>query len=379
MAPLRVGVIGLGRAAALTVPDIARSPQLSLAAVADTNSERARRAAERLGCRSYRSAEALCEDGDIEAVYVATPHECHRAHATLALSAGKHVLVEKPMALTPRDGEEIAAAATAAARVVVVGPGFGSTPSVLAAREIVASGRYGHPRLCEITSYTDFVYRPRRPEELDPATGGGVIPNQMAHQVDILFTLAGARQPESIDAVPGDFDENRRTVGAYVAVLRFPDGFGASLVYSGYGRAGRPSGGRSAARGNSAAVSPAVLRAASADEERRLKEQLAFAADGRQTAPGRSGGAPFARVVLHLERADLVIEGGKLQVVDDDGIATHRLPSDLGAIHRRAISEFCGAVRHGRPAVHDARHGVEVVRACAAAATSAAKGQPVRV
>ena len=71
--------------------------------------------------------------------------------------------------------------------------------------------------------YTDFLYRPRRPEELDTAAGGGVFFNQAAHQVDILRLLAGS-PVKSVRCSAGAWDAKRPTEGAYSAHLSFADG-----------------------------------------------------------------------------------------------------------------------------------------------------------
>src|SRR5690606_25118226 len=78
-----------------------------------------------------------------------------------------------------------------------------------------------------------FLYRPRRPEELDTAAGGGVLFNQAAHQVDVVRYLAGS-PAASVRASTGAWDSARPTEGAYAAHLTFADGVFASLVYSGY-------------------------------------------------------------------------------------------------------------------------------------------------
>ena len=83
-------------------------------------------------------------------------------------------------------------------------------------------------------NYTDFLYRPRRPEELDTAQGGGAVFNQAAHQVDIVRLLGGGRV-KSVRAATGAWDATRPTEGAYSALLTFEGGAFASLTYDGYG------------------------------------------------------------------------------------------------------------------------------------------------
>src|SRR6185312_12499606 len=83
-------------------------------------------------------------------------------------------------------------------------------------------------------NYTDFLYRPRRPEELDTSQGGGALFNQAPHQVDIVRLLGGGRV-KSTRAQAGRWDITRPTEGAYSALMTFESGAFASLTYSGYG------------------------------------------------------------------------------------------------------------------------------------------------
>ena len=84
-------------------------------------------------------------------------------------------------------------------------------------------------------NYTDFLYRPHRPEELDTARGGGVVWSQGAHQVDVVRLLGGGRV-RSVRAATGRWDPARPADGTCGAFLTFEDGAFASLTYSGYGR-----------------------------------------------------------------------------------------------------------------------------------------------
>ena len=149
----------------------------------------------------------------------------------MAAAKGKHVLVEKPMALTLTDCRAMIAAARSAG---VQGRGAQSQLrcSGPRAREIVASGAVGNVRMITALNFTDFLYRPRRPEELDTASGGGAIFNQAAHQVDVVRLLGGGRV-RSVRAETGSWDPARPTEGAYSALLTFEDGAFASISTAG--------------------------------------------------------------------------------------------------------------------------------------------------
>src|SRR5678816_611253 len=100
MIHLRIGVAGLGRAFSLMAPTPAADRRAKVVAAADARPEACARFVSEFGGTANNSVEALCADPAVEIVYVATPHQFHAEHARLAFAAGKHVLVEKPMALT---------------------------------------------------------------------------------------------------------------------------------------------------------------------------------------------------------------------------------------------------------------------------------------
>jgi phthalate 4,5-cis-dihydrodiol dehydrogenase len=101
--PLKLGVIGLGRAFTLMLPTFAADPRIALVAASDPRPDARERFAEEFDARVFEDAEALCVDPDVTAVYIASPHQFHVAHVKCAARHGKHVLVEKPMALSVED------------------------------------------------------------------------------------------------------------------------------------------------------------------------------------------------------------------------------------------------------------------------------------
>ncbi len=230
---LKLGVAGLGRAFSLMAPTFGADPRVELVAAADPRPEARARFQADFGAKTFNSVDALCADDAVQVVYVATPHQFHAAHALAAASCKKHVLVEKPMALTLEECRAMIAAARKAGVQLIVGHSHSFDAPILKAREIVASGELGRVRMVSALNYTDFLYRLRRPEELDTAAGGGVVFNQAAHQVDIVRLLAGS-PVKTVRAVTGAWDPQRPTEGAYSVLLTFEDGGFASLVYSGY-------------------------------------------------------------------------------------------------------------------------------------------------
>jgi phthalate 4,5-cis-dihydrodiol dehydrogenase len=230
---LKLGVAGLGRAFSIMVPTFAGDPRIEIVAGADPRPEAREKFKSDFRARTYPTVEELCADPSVDVVYIATPHQFHASNACAAAAKMKHALVEKPMALTLDECQQMIAAARDAGVHLIVGHSHSFDAPILHARKIIASGALGRVRMVSAFNYTDFLYRPRRPEELDTESGGGVVFNQAAHQVDIVRLLAGS-PVKSVRAMTGAWDAARPTEGAYSALLTFQDGSYASLVYSGY-------------------------------------------------------------------------------------------------------------------------------------------------
>ncbi|MGC1849670.1 MAG: Gfo/Idh/MocA family oxidoreductase, partial [Pseudolabrys sp.] len=210
---LRVGVAGLGRAFAVMLPTFTADPRVKLVGAADMRAEARKRFAEEFSASTYATVEELCADPTVEVIYVATPHQLHARHAVLAARHSKHLLVEKPMALTLEECTAIIDAARNAGVHLVVGHSHSFDAPIRHLRNLIKSGRYGNVRMINAINYTDYLYRPRRPEELDTALGGGAIFNQGSHQVDIVRLIGGGRI-ESVRAAAGAWDKARPTEGA---------------------------------------------------------------------------------------------------------------------------------------------------------------------
>ena len=231
---LRLGIAGLGQAAGAMLPEILAHSSVQLVAAADVRPEARAQFERELEGRAYATVEQLCADREVDAVYVATPHQFHAPHTILAAEAGKHVLLEKPMALTLADCDAMIAAADRAGLRLLVGRGsHGFDAPILAIRDIVRSGELGPLGMIHTWHYGDFLYRPRTPAELDTSQGGGVLFNQGPHQIDMVRVIGGGML-RSVRAMTGNWDPDRSTEGAFSCYLEFEDGVGATIVYSGY-------------------------------------------------------------------------------------------------------------------------------------------------
>src|SRR4051812_27337713 len=108
--PVRWGIIGPGGIARSFATGLKAVPAATLAAVASRDAAKAQAFAKEFGAaRTHASYEALAADPGIDAVYIATPHPMHRAHAALCLEAGKAVLCEKPLTVNAAEAEQLVA------------------------------------------------------------------------------------------------------------------------------------------------------------------------------------------------------------------------------------------------------------------------------
>jgi len=376
---LRIGIAGLGRGFTLSLPTLARDPRVALVAAADLRPEACAQFAREFSARTYDNVEALCADPDIEIAYVATPHQHHAAHAAVAAAHGKHLLIEKPMALTLADCAAMIEVARRGGVQLVVGPSHSFDAPVARTRALIDSGEFGAVRMIAALNYTDFMHRPRRPEELDTAQGGGTIFSQGAHQVDIVRLLGGGRV-KSVRAATGAWDRTRPSEGAYTALLTFEHGAFASLSYNGYGQFDSDEFqnwiGELGQRKEPNAATP-LSRFASPAEEAAFKDARNYGGSAYQAAATQDlQHEHFGTMIVSCERADL-------RPVPD-GVMIHRGgigrldPLPPPAVPRSGvIDELYAAVVDGKPPLHDGAWAMATLEVCLAMLDSAREQRDV--
>jgi predicted dehydrogenase len=201
--PIRVGVVGTGAVSQLVhLPVLAERDDVELLAVADSDTPKARAIGERFDVERILDVEALWADGDVEAAFICTPNHLHEDQAVAALEAGKHVLVERPMALTAAGVERVLAAARDAGRTVVVGMSHRFRPDVGALRSFVAGGELGRVYAARVAWMNRRVNVRRttwrqRPEE----AGGGAFMDLGVQSLDMALWLLGMPRVTGVKAV----------------------------------------------------------------------------------------------------------------------------------------------------------------------------------
>lgn len=386
---LRLGVVGMGRGFMAMIATLALHPRLRVTAGTDPRPEARERYVRDFKARAYTSFEALCADDDVEVVYVASPHQFHREQVIHAARCGKHILVEKPMALSLDDCRAMTDAVQAAGVTLVVGHSHGFDAPVVHTRRLVASGAYGSLRMITALNFTDFLYRPRRMEELDTTQGGGVVFSQASHQVDIVRAIAGG-MAVSVRANTGTWDKSRPTESAYSAQIDFADGAAATLVYSGHahfdsdefcdwiGETGRPKLQRDhmRARQHLAALS-------SPEQEAALKLTRGYGGAG-YTGPdlttlkneGPRYHEHFGLVIVSCDTADLRPGPRGVTIYGDRDEDFHALPTPL-VPRGEVIDELYDAIVRGIPPLHCGEWGTANLEVCLAILQSSQEGREI--
>jgi phthalate 4,5-cis-dihydrodiol dehydrogenase len=379
--PIGLGIAGLGMAGAMMVRAAARHPGFRLCAAVDPLAAPREAFSRDFNARAYADIGALCEDPAVAAVYVATPHQFHAAHAIRAAAAGKHIILEKPMALTLGDCDQIIAAVTKAGVHLIIGHTHAYDPAVRLMRSLIASGELGRLGMIASWNYTNYLYRPRRPEELDTTQGGGILFNQVPHQIDVVRLLGGGLV-KSVRAAAGALDPARPTDGHAIAFLALADGVAASLVYGGYdffdsdewhdwisergtrkqpahGQARRALAGR---QGGEAALRTAIY-AYGADADR---------ADEPPHQPH------FGLTIATCARGELRACADGVLIYGESGRREVAIAQGPGSIGRASVlDDLEAAIRAGRKPVHDGAWGKATLEVALAIQASAREGREI--
>ena len=199
MGKVRWGVMSTAAIATeKVIPGLRRSTLGEVAAIASRSEGTARSVAAALGIpRWHAGYEALLDDPEVDAVYIPLPNHLHREWTVRALQAGKHVLCEKPLALTALDAEAMSDAAEAAGRLLMEAFMYRHHPSWIALRNLVASGRLG--RLAAVDSW--FSYANDDPANIRNILdyGGGALYDIGCYSVNLSRMLFGA-EPHGVSA-----------------------------------------------------------------------------------------------------------------------------------------------------------------------------------
>ncbi len=331
---LRIGLIGVGRGGSQLLPGLTHHPHVRLTAAADVRQSALDQLRAQFAVQTFTSVEALCDSDAIDAVWIATPNHLHAGQAIVAAERGKHVIVSKPMAITLDEAEAMTEAAERNGVVLLAGHTQSMAPTIRAMADLVQGGDLGRLGMLHTWHFTDWMCRPRQPDEFDPSRGGGPVFRQASHQVDILRTIAG-HAVHSVRATTVNLDPSYEVPGAYTVFLNFADGTPGTIVYSGYGHL------------------------SIADDEPR-----------RTTSLGR-----FGVTTVVCEHGDIRESSEGLVVHSREGVRNIHIEDELRGTAE--LDELYAAVHDGKAVRHDGNWGLATLQVCLAIHESSRTGQEI--
>ncbi len=226
------GLIGCGRIARNHLKAITSLDNARLAAVCDVDPGRLTEASGQYGGRAYGDYREMLKDPEVEIVSICTPSGLHARMAVDAMNAGKHVLVEKPMAMSLKEAAAMTAAAAQNGVKLGVVHQNRFNKAIVKVRKALDEGRFGKLTHGAITVrwHRDTNYYAQAPWRGTWAQDGGCLMNQSIHNIDLLQWLMGP-----VESVFAYTATNARTIegeDAAVAVLKFANGAFATIEAS---------------------------------------------------------------------------------------------------------------------------------------------------
>jgi len=332
---VRVGLIGCGRIGGRHAAALAEMPDVELVAVCDRVKERAESLARESGATVWDDGDSLIRSNEVDALIIATPSGLHHEQARDGLAHGKHVLVEKPLALSLEGASEVAEAARTNGRVLAVVHPLRFAPAVRWVRGLIEEGRFGKLShvSCEVRLNRDRDYYDGSAWRGSRHLDGGILLNQAVHHLDVLCWLLG--EPSCVQGFTATrlHDTEIEDLGVGVAV--FENGV------------------------------PAVLEVTTNCYGGNLEERLAIF--------GQEGLALLGGKGLHD------VEECRLE--SDSSDATKTLPlaneREVSAPHTAVLDDFFHAIRCGEPPAVGAAEAIKSLRLALAIYRSAEAGRRI--
>lgn len=400
---LRVGIVGLGQASGLVLnwerQDFRTLP-VRFTAAADLREEALARFRTEYDAEGYTDYLDLCRSPNVDAIYVASPHELHKEHTILAARHGKHVLCEKPLSLSTDEVDEMIAACDRHGVHLIAAHSHAMDAPIRRMREVIASGRLGRVNLINALNYNFFNAQPWPTKELQMWHGD--LYNQGPHQMDIIRYLGGGM----VRSVRAQLfhDHLRNVEGGYSAFIDFENGAVSTAVFDwrGYfdsceytwwaseGGWAQDPGSHHFVRGNMRRL---LAEKAPEDAERelwKLKNDLRYAGINDREAFQRWGYAPvtegfktfeepkqpfFGLILVSCERGIIRQSLDGLYIHDDEGIEEIKVTGHSG--RAAEFMQMYDAVINGIPCFHDGRWGKATVELCQAIERSATERRTI--
>ena len=232
-----VVIVGGGAFGRVHADALAGRTDTRLVGVVSQNARSAQAFAGEYGVRAYRTLDEALADPRAHAFVVATPHDTHAALSVPILSAGRHALIEKPLAHTRTGADAICAATDTAPEgtICMVGHVMRFAPAYRAAKALLADRRIGDIVHIDSRSVIDWTFDRRSDWHKSAANGGGMWLTQGTHVIDRVSWLMGANATDMSGTARTVHHRKRQDADDFgAALLRFPGGATAQITISGF-------------------------------------------------------------------------------------------------------------------------------------------------
>ncbi|EFG36440.1 4,5,-dihydroxyphthalate dehydrogenase [Brucella sp. NVSL 07-0026] len=232
-AMLGVGIIGAGHFGAAHAKALQSVPNARLVAACRNDTQGLGAFIEAFGGAGYLDYRDLLSDPNVDAVVIALPHHLHTDVAIACAEAGKHIMIEKPMAPTVAECHDILAAAQKAGVTLMPGHTMRFTLPFMAAKRITDEGELGNMRYGSSRMIKLWMEGNRRDWHLDPATGGGMLFIAGIHALDRLVAFSGCRATH-VSAIAATSFHHQKADDMALLLLRFGDQAAGQVASIGY-------------------------------------------------------------------------------------------------------------------------------------------------
>lgn len=345
MKKIRWGVIGAGGIAdRRTIPGMMLCDNAELVAVMEINMELAEKCRAKWNCkRAYDSEEALLSDPDIDAVYIASPVVMHARQAMLAADHGKHILIEKPLAMTAEEGQKVLDYCTEKGVQIAAGLMMRFGSYVQEMKKAIAAGKIGRP----VSGFSQFTcWYPDMPgvwRQNKKLGGGGAVMDMGVHCVDLMQYVLGCKVKQ-VAAFCDTLSFHYEVEDASMLMLRMENG-AQCLVQSNFNIPDEAAKWRLEFFG---------------DQGRLMGENVIGQVDGGT-----------------LDALFLGPQGGYDAVQNVKAVEGERIDVEFGNLYQREVESFCNSLLTGAPLEAPASDAVQVQRVLEAAYLSNETGRVI--
>ncbi|MCL2352324.1 MAG: Gfo/Idh/MocA family oxidoreductase [Firmicutes bacterium] len=235
---MKWGILGVNWIADYLAASVKKTPGAEIAAAASRTKAKTDAFAARHGAAGrWSSCEELARDPNVEAVYIATPHSFHFEHSMICMERGKHVLCEKPFAVSRAEGEAMFREADRRGVFIMEAMWTRFLPSAAKMREVIAAGKIGEVRYLELFAGGDIGPQDPAGRMLNPALAGGAVLDVGVYALTVGQILTGAHESLRAQVIRGATGVDTRSA----VCVKYSSGALASVAASidtnvGYGR-----------------------------------------------------------------------------------------------------------------------------------------------